>query len=83
MVQLNTNHFKTDYFTLTGTTAPGQSRPGDNRNEGVLYILQVFRIWASPSDAVEHHTQGHLLFFLFFLKGKQCILSSTNNHKEN
>ena len=29
--------------TLTGTTTPGQSRSGNNGNEGLLYILQIFR----------------------------------------
>ena len=38
----NTNNFKTDLFgprdgTLTGTTAPDQSGPGNNGNKGGIY----------------------------------------------
>ena len=36
--------------TLSGTTAPGQSGLGNNGNEGVLYIPQVSKAGASPSD---------------------------------
>ena len=34
----------------------GQSEPGSKGNEGVLHILQIFRIKTSPSDAVQCHT---------------------------
>ena len=38
---------------LTGSTTLGQSRPGSNGNEGVLYIPQSSSIsWSSPSDAI-------------------------------
>ena len=40
------------YRTLTGTTSPGQSRPGCNGNEEVLYTPQSSRTGASSSDAV-------------------------------
>ena len=35
---------------LTGTTSPGQSRPGSNGNEGVLHISQSFSTGASVSN---------------------------------
>ena len=37
---------------LTGTTTPGQSKPGSNGNKGVLHILQNFRTGGTPSDAL-------------------------------
>ena len=36
----------------TGATIPGQSGPGNNGNEGILYIHQCSRTEASPSDTV-------------------------------
>ena len=37
--------------TLSGATIPGQSWPGSDENEGVLWILQSSSITgASPSD---------------------------------
>ena len=42
------------YFYLTqrgdqtDTTTPGQNGPGNNGNEGVLYISQKSRVGASP-----------------------------------
>ena len=38
--------------TLTGTTALGQSGPGSNGNEGVLYIPQSLRTEVSLSDGL-------------------------------
>ena len=38
--------------TLTDITTLGQSGPGSNDNEGVLYTAQIFRIGDLPSDAV-------------------------------
>ena len=43
--------------TLTSTTTQDQSGPGSNGNERVLYITQSSRIGASPSYAVQCHTQ--------------------------
>ena len=37
---------------LTGTTTPGQSRPGSNTNEVVLHIFQSSRTGTTPSDTV-------------------------------
>ena len=38
--------------TQTGPTTLSQSGPGSNGHEGVLYIPKIFRIEASPSNAV-------------------------------
>ena len=38
--------------TLKGTTTLGQSGPGSNGNEDVLYILQISKTGTSSSDAV-------------------------------
>ena len=46
------NGFKHWYITLTGTTAPGQNRPGSNGNEGVFHIPQRSRTGALPSDGL-------------------------------
>ena len=43
--------------TLTGSTNPGQSGPESNDKEGVQNIHQSSTTGASPSDAVECHTQ--------------------------
>ena len=43
--------------TLTGTNTPGQSGPGNNSNDGVLYIPQTSRTGASLTETVEYHTQ--------------------------
>ena len=46
---------------LSGTTAPGQSGPGSNGNEGVLRIPQSSSIaGTSPSDCLVSYP-GHLL----------------------
>ena len=37
---------------LSGATIPGQSGPGSDGNEGLLYITQISKTKASPSDAV-------------------------------
>ena len=47
---LNTN------WTLRGTTTLGQSWPGSNDNEEVLYTFQSPRTGPSPLDAVWYHT---------------------------
>ena len=44
------NNLPTDE-TLTSTTAPGQSGPGNNGYEGVLHISQISRTEALPTDA--------------------------------
>ena len=38
--------------TLTDTTTLAQGGPGSNVNEGVLNTPQIYRIGASPSDAI-------------------------------
>ena len=46
---------------LLGATIPGQSGPGSNGNEGVLYIPQSSNITETlPSDCLESYT-GHSL----------------------
>ena len=46
--------------TLSGSTTPGQSRPGSDGKEGVLYIPQSSSITGtSPSDGLVSHP-GHL-----------------------
>ena len=48
-------------MALSGATMPGQSGPGSNGNEGVLYIPQSSSITGtSPSDCLESYP-GHLL----------------------
>ena len=37
--------------TLTGTTIPGHNGLGSYGKDGILYILQISRTGASPSDA--------------------------------
>ena len=47
--------------TLSGATTPGQSGPGIDINEGVVYILQSSSItYTSPSYCLVSY-QGHLL----------------------
>ena len=41
--------------TLSDTTSPGESGPGNNGNEGVLHIPQSSKTEASPSDEVQCH----------------------------
>ena len=36
--------------TQSGARIPGESEPGSNGKDGVLYILQSSKAWASPSD---------------------------------
>ena len=48
------------YGTLSGTTTPGQSRPGINGNVGVLRVPQRSRTEASPSDGLVSYP-GHSL----------------------
>ena len=57
--------------TLIGATTPGQSGPGNDGNEGVLYIFESSNITeASPS-----HCLYDLLGSLNFLQRcSQCIL---------
>ena len=38
--------------TLSGAPTPGQSEPGSNGNEGVLYIPNISKDGASPSDGL-------------------------------
>ena len=45
------------YLTLRGTTNLGQSGPGSNSSEEVLYIPQSFGIGASALDAVVWYTK--------------------------
>ena len=42
---------------LTGSTTPGESRPGINRNERVLHIPPNSRTGVSLLDAIHYHTQ--------------------------
>ena len=42
---------------LVNSTTLSQSGPGSNGNEGVLHIPQSSRTGASPSDAIECHTE--------------------------
>ena len=63
-----------------GTTTLDQSGFGSNDNDGVLYIHQISRIGALPSDAVKCHTQNtHCFFFggevLTPLQGIQSVYS--------
>ena len=44
--------------TLSGTTTPGQSGPGNNGKKGVLLIPKSFRTGASISDGSVSYT-GH------------------------
>ena len=59
-------------LTPTGMIILGQSGPSSNSNEGVLHISQSSRSEASPSDAVQCHTQDSVLGCSI----KQQILSS-------
>ena len=43
--------------TLTGITTLDQSGIESNSNKGVLHMPHSYRTGASPSDAVEYHTQ--------------------------
>ena len=43
--------------TLAGSTNSGQSGPGSNGNEGVLYIPQNSRAGALPLNAVQCYIQ--------------------------
>ena len=38
--------------TLSRATTPDQSGPWNNRNEGVLHIIESSKIGASPSDSL-------------------------------
>ena len=38
--------------TVSGVTTPGQGRPGSNGNEEVLYIPQLSKAGALPSDCL-------------------------------
>ena len=49
------------YMTLTGTTTPGQGRPGSNGNEEVLHIPEWFRTGASHSNGSKSYT-GNLMW---------------------
>ena len=51
-------------MTLTGTTAPGQSEPGSNDNQGVLHNPQSSKTGASPSDIIQCPSQD-----TYFLMG--------------
>ena len=51
-MQVSLGNEKSFDGTLTGTITPGQSGPGSNSNEKVLYILQSSKTGASPPDAV-------------------------------
>ena len=47
--------------TLLGATTSGQSGPGSNDNEGILYIPQISKTRSSPSDGLmsyEEHSFG-------------------------
>ena len=46
--------------TLSGATTPGQSGPGSDDNEGVLYISQISEAGVFPSDSLMSHP-GHSL----------------------
>ena len=48
--------------SLIGTTTTGQSGPGSNGNEVVLYIPQVFKTRTLPPDAAQYHTHDTPIF---------------------
>ena len=50
--------------TLSGATTPGQSGPGSDVNEEVLYVHQSSRTEASPSD-ISTSYPGHSLVGVF------------------
>ena len=59
---LNVKQFYLTHRTLSDATTPGQSGPGSNGKEGVLYIPKSSSITgASPSDYLVSY-QGHLLW---------------------
>ena len=49
----------------TGTTTPGQSRPGSNGNDGVLHIPKSLKPGAWPSDSLVSY-QGHIGWGIFY-----------------
>ena len=61
--------------TLSGTTTPGQSRPGSDGNNGVLHIPQSSSITeASPSDYLVSYP-GHSLGELYSSAEMQSVYS--------
>ena len=62
-------------MSLSGATIPGQSEPGNNDNEGVLCIRQIYNITGtSPSECLVSYT-GHSLGVLTLLQMfNRCIL---------
>ena len=51
------------HVTVTDTNSLGQSGPGSNGYEWVLFTFQIFRAGASSSDAAKFYTQD-----IIFLK---------------
>ena len=69
--------------TLTGTITPGQSGPGSNGNEGILYIPQNLKTGISSSDGLisypEHLLVGSGFVSLPLHKSSQCIRQTQLN----
>ena len=62
--------------TLTDTTTSGQSGPGSNGNEGVLYIPQRTKTEPSPSDRLVLHP-GHSLKGVLSTSAEMQLVHST------
>ena len=62
--------------TLSGATTPGQSRPGNNGNGGVLHILQISKAGASTSDGLMSYI-GHSFGGKSYFSANMQLVHST------
>ena len=48
-------------WPISSATTPGQRGPGSNADEGLLYILEISKTGASPSDCLMSYPEHSLL----------------------